>query len=77
MKVKRVFKSLPNNKILDGTKLKTFANDKINVTEKLKFDLVRVENIVAKGENAAFSPFPTMFSKGFFHMVIKIVVIVW
>ena len=29
----------------------------------------RVENIVGKGENAgypAFSPFPTMFSKGLF-----------
>ena len=34
----------------------------------------RVENIVGKGENAgqtAFFPFPTMFSKGFFHWVVK------
>ena len=30
---------LPNNKILDRTKLKAFADDKINMTEKLKFVL--------------------------------------
>ena len=44
--------SLPNDKILDWSKLKAFADDKINVTEKLKFVLGRVENIVGKGENA-------------------------
>ena len=31
------FHSLPNDKILDWFKLKAFADDKINVTEKLKF----------------------------------------
>ena len=34
----------------------------------------RVENIVGKGENAgnpAFSPFFTMFSKGYFPRVVK------
>ena len=31
---------------LDKSKLKAFADDKINVTEKLKFVLGRVENIV-------------------------------
>ena len=54
-----------------------FADDKINEMEK--FLLGRVEDIVGKGENAglpAFSPFPTMFSKGFFYRVIK-VMIVW
>ena len=29
--------SLPNNKILDQSKLKAFADNKINVTKKLKF----------------------------------------
>ena len=38
--------------------------------EKLKFVLGRVEDIVKKGENA-FSPFPTMFSKGFLYRVVK------
>ena len=41
--------SLPNNKTLDLSKLKTYAEDKINVTEKLKFVIGRVENIVGKG----------------------------
>ena len=41
--------SLPNDKILDWSKLKAFADDKINVKEKFKFGLGRVENIVGKG----------------------------
>ena len=41
--------SLPNNKILGQSKLKAFADNKINVAEKLKFVLGRVENIVGKG----------------------------
>ena len=45
-----VFNSLPSDKILDWSKLKTFADNKINVTEKLKFHLGRVENIVRKGK---------------------------
>ena len=44
--------SLPNDKILDLAKLKEFAGNKINVTQKLKFVLRRVENIVRKWENA-------------------------
>ena len=61
--------SLPNDKFLDCSKLKTFADDKINLAEKLKFVSGKVENIVGKGENAGyqhFSPFSTMFSKGFY-----------
>ena len=58
--------------------MKVFA-DKINVNEKVKFGLERVENIVGKGQNAGnqhFFPFPTMFSKGFLLKVVK-VRIVW
>ena len=43
--------SLPNDKILDLSRLKEFADDNINVTEKLKFVVKREENIVGKGEN--------------------------
>ena len=32
------FHSLPKDKFLDFSKLKAFADDKINVTQKLKFD---------------------------------------
>ena len=48
--------SLPNNKILDLSKLKANADDKIlvNVIEKLKHDFRRVENIVGKRENVGY-----------------------
>ena len=49
--------------------MKVFADDKINVTEKLKFVLVQVENIVGKGENAGYQHFllfPQCFEKSFF-----------
>ena len=65
------FNSLPNDKILNRSKLKAFADNKINVTETLKFVLRWVENIVRKCWLPAFSPFPTMFSKGFVIRVIK------
>ena len=58
--------SLPNDKIVDLTKLKAlnFADNKINVNEIVKFDLGRVENIVVKGENASFQHF-RLFSQCF------------
>ena len=47
----------PNNKILDVTKLKAFADDKSNVAE-MKISLNdRVANTVGKGENAGTSIF--------------------
>ena len=51
--------SLPNNKILDLSKLKANAYDKIlvNVIEKLKPDFRRVKNIVGKRENVGTSIF--------------------
>ena len=48
--------SLPNDKILDWSKLKASADDKINVTGMLKFLLERLEN-VGKGENAGYQHF--------------------
>ena len=57
LSVLKWFNSLPNVKILDRSKLKAFAEDKINVTEILKFVLERVENIVGKGENAGYQHF--------------------
>ena len=54
--------------------MKAFADDNINIAEKLKFVIGRVENIVGKGKNAGnqhFFPFETMFSKGFFPTVVK------
>ena len=60
------FNSLPDDKILDLSKLKTFADDKINIEGKLKFGLGKGENIVVKGENAGyqhFLPFPHFVHK--------------
>ena len=60
--------SLLNDKILEWSKLKAFADDKINVNEKLKFDMGRVENIGGKGENRDYflwfcTKYITCFSK--------------
>ena len=66
---------IPNDKFLDWSRWKALADDKINVIEKLKFVLRRVENIVGKAKNAgylpAFSPISSLFSKGFFSKVVK------
>ena len=40
--------------------IETFADDKLNLAEKLKIVFAR----------PAFSPFPTMFSKGFYFWVV-------
>ena len=69
-----MFDSLPNDKTVDYIKFKPFADDKIILTQKLKFLFGRVENIVGKGENAGdqhFLLFPTLFSKAFFSRGIK------
>ena len=58
--------SLPNDKILDWSKLEAFADDKLNAIEKLKYVLGLVENMVEKGENAGFQHFlifPLWFQK--------------
>ena len=49
--------TLQHEKISDRSKLKAFADDKVNVTENFKFDLGMVENIVRKGENADYQHF--------------------
>ena len=49
--------SLPDDKILDSSKLKTLADDKINEAQKLQFVSGRVINIVGKGENAGYQHF--------------------
>ena len=43
---------LPNNKILDLSKLKGFSDDKLKVAQMMKPVLHRVGKIVGKGENA-------------------------
>ena len=63
---KHDFDSLPNHKVLDQSKLKAFACDKINAPQNLKLVLESKENIVGKGENTCnqhFLLFPQCFQK--------------
>ena len=46
-----------NDKILDWSKLKAFADNKMNLPEKLKPGLGQVENIVGKGQSAGYQHF--------------------
>ena len=63
---KESFNCLPNDKILDQSKFKELADDKISATKELKFVLGMVENILGKGENAGYQHFllfPKCFQK--------------
>ena len=57
MKALIFLNSIPNDKILDCSKLKAFAGEKINVNHKVKFLLGRIETIVGKGENTRYQHF--------------------
>ena len=61
--------SLPNNKILASSRLKTFAENKLKVCSNYEFIHNRIENSVGKGENAGYQHFllfPKCFQKPFF-----------
>ena len=63
------FSPFLNGKILDQSKFKAFADDKMDVSKKLRFVWGRVENIVGNGENAGyrhFLLFPHCFQKPVF-----------
>ena len=67
----KIYLILPYDTFLDWSKLKVFADDKIDVAEKLEFALGRVKNIVGKGENAGYQHFllfprcfKSLFSQG-------------
>ena len=58
--------SLPNNKILDQSKFKAFADDILNVGQIIICVPDRVEIIMRKGENAGYQHFllfPQCFQK--------------
>ena len=60
--------------MLDWSKLKAFAEKKINMIYILKFVYERIEDSVENGEIAgviAFSPFPTIFSRSFTIRVVE------
>ena len=45
---------LPDDKILDWTKMQACTDSILDLTEKLKLVFERVEKIVEKGENASY-----------------------
>ena len=47
-----MYLTLPNNKILDWSKSKAFADNKTNIAKMIISLSDRVENILGKGENA-------------------------
>ena len=58
--------SLPNETILDWSKLKVFEDNILKVSLTTKFVPDRLENIVGKGENAGYQHFllfPQCFQK--------------
>ena len=70
-----LFNSSPNDNIFDRSKLKAFAGDKMNMTEKMKIVPERMENIVGKGENAGYQNFllfPQCFQKVTFSGSLKV-----
>ena len=75
------FNFLPDDKILDMSKLKVdlFADDKIDVAEKLKFVLGGLKTLWEKGDNDGYQHFllfPQYFTKASFSMS-STVKIVW
>ena len=61
-----LFNSLPNDKILYLTKIKAFADDKLNIGKMTISLLKNGENTVGKGENAGYQHFllfPQCFPK--------------
>ena len=67
-KSKNTVNPVPNNKILDWSNSKAFADDEKNLSQKLEFVFGRVENIVGKGENVGYQHFllfPLCFQKAF------------
>ena len=69
----KLFSPFPNDKSLDVSKLKAFADEKIKVAKMTISLFDRVENTWKRRKfwSPPFSPFPTVFSKAFFFKVIK------
>ena len=62
------FNPLPNDRILDLSKLRTFSDDELKVIQIAKLVLDKKENILGKEENAGYQHFllfPECFQKDF------------
>ena len=66
---------LPNDKTIDWSEFKAFADDKINVAKMARSSFNRVENIAGKGENAGYQHFllfPQCFAKASLSRLLKV-----
>ena len=73
------FHPLQDDKIFGLPKLKSFADDKSNVTQNIKVVFHKIDNIVGKEENGGYQHFllfPQCFPKAFSFSASK-VAIVW
>ena len=57
--------------MLDLSKFKAFAEDKLNTAKMAKSVFDRVETVVGKGKNAGYPFVTTLFSKNLFFMILK------
>ena len=48
---------LPNNKNVDSSRLKVFADNNLNVGRMMEFAFIWLEDIVGRGENARYLHF--------------------
>ena len=67
--------SLPNDKILDQSNLKVFADDILNVVQMMICVTDWVKNIVGQGENAGYKHFllfPQCFQKASYPGSLKV-----
>ena len=64
--------TLPNDKSLDSSKLKAFADDNMNVSKNIGLPYERVESIVRKRENAEYQHF-SLFLQCFKRFVFRVV----
>ena len=69
---------LPNDKILGLPKLNALADEKLNVTQKIKVVFHRIENIEGKEENAGYQHFllfQQCFQKAFSSSASKVIIV--
>ena len=77
-KVENVVNPLPDDKVLGLSKLKAFADDKLNITQNIKVVFHRIKNIVGKEENAGYQHFllfPQCFQKAFSSSASEVIIV--
>ena len=72
------FNSLPKDNVLNWSKLKALADNKLNILVNLKFDFGKVESKLEKEENAGYQHFllfQKFFKMAYFPGLLKVVIV--